>query len=94
MKKPDLTFIALVQIFIYISLWLINDYTATLFSGIMFFVSLFILVLSLIVELIERSKVDKWYFYLILLSCIIPLVIGIIMTVIKKGDLDWMHGIG
>ncbi len=93
MKKPDLIFVGLVQILIYIFLWLINDFAATYFSGIMILISFITLIISLIVELIERSKVDKWYFYLMIISCFIPLIIGIIMTFIKKGDLDWMHGI-
>jgi hypothetical protein len=90
-QKRTYTFeIFLIQIIIYLLLWLWNDFVATLLSLSFAAIGLFVLIISLIAEIIDRSKVPRWYFYVIILSVITPLLIGSLFMFIKKGSLDWM----
>jgi hypothetical protein len=90
-QKRTYTFeIFLIQIIIYLLLWLWNDFVATLLSLSFAAIGLFILIISLIAELIDRSKVPRWYFYVMILSVITPLMIGSLFMFMKNGSLDWM----
>jgi bacteriorhodopsin len=80
----------LIQVFLYMVCWLLNDYLATMVSlifGTMFFA---ILLVSLVVEVVERSRVPRWYFVFMLISVIAPLVSAGIYLSITQG-LDWME---
>ena len=80
----------LIQVFLYMVCWLLNDYLATMVSlifGTMFFA---ILLVSLVVEVVERSRVPRWYFVFMLISVIAPLVSAGIYLSITQG-LNWME---
>lgn len=81
--------ILLIEVVIYLLLWLFNDYLATLLSIILGTICLLILLISLIVEAIERSKVPRWYYIFLAMSVIAPIAAAIIYIVIS-GGLDWM----
>jgi hypothetical protein len=82
--------IALVEIIFFLSLWLLDEYIASLVTSIMVPIFGAILVISLIAELIERSKVPKVYFYFLIISVIIPTIIGLFFLIIYQGNLDWL----
>ena len=52
----------LVQLILYAGLWLISPYVGFMLSMIVATISAAILVISLIMELVDRSKVPKIYF--------------------------------
>lgn len=89
MRKIRPLELLLSEMVIYILLWMINDYLATMLSLILGGIFLFILLFSLIVELIERSKVPRWYFSFLLVSVIAPVLAAAIYIGIN-GGLDWM----
>jgi hypothetical protein len=82
--------IFLIQIIVYILLWLWNDFVATILSLSFAAIALFILLISLIAELIDKSKVPRWYFYVMFLSVLTPILVGSLFMYIKNGSLDWM----
>jgi hypothetical protein len=79
----------LIQVFLYMVCWLLNDYLATMVSLIFGTMFLAILLVSLVVEVVERSRVPGWYFVFMLISVIAPLVSAGIYLSITQG-LDWM----
>lgn len=81
--------ILLIEVAFYIVLWLVNDYVATLISLIFGSIFLLLLLISLIVEWIERSKVPRWYYTFMLMSTLAPIVAAIIYLSIS-GTLEWM----
>ncbi len=81
--------ILLIEIVFYIILWLVNDYLATLLSLIFGSIFLLLLLISLIVEWIERSKVPRWYYMFMLMSTLAPIIAAIIYLSIS-GTLEWM----
>lgn len=82
--------IFLVEVLLYLLCWLVNDYLASMISLIFGFLFLSILLVSLVVELVERSKVPRWYFYFMLLSVVAPLLSAGIYLSIMEG-VDWMN---
>jgi hypothetical protein len=81
----------LIEAVIYIVLWLWNDYIATIMTLSFAAIAFFILVVSLISEAIERSKVPRWYFSYMVISVLTPLAIGAFFYVLNKGSFGWMR---
>ncbi|MBK8955425.1 MAG: hypothetical protein IPM34_07715 [Saprospiraceae bacterium] len=60
-------------------LWLVHEYVAFFLTLVVPAVSLSILLISLITEYLERSNIPGWYYRLMLLLILIPLMIGLVM---------------
>ena len=80
----------LLQIVFYILLWIWNDYVASLVTAIFSSILFFILVISLLVEWIERSKVPRSYYLFMLVSIIAPILVSIVMVMVK-GIPGWLE---
>lgn len=94
MAKPSEPAIGPVEVFlietvIYLALWMINDYLASLISLILAGICFAILLISLGVELIERSRVPRWYYYFMAASVVAPILSGLIYFFIS-GELNWV----
>ena len=83
--------ILLFELIIYLVIWVFNEYLATMLSLIFGTIFLLILLISLIVEWIERSKVPRWYFSLMFMSVLAPILAAVIYLSIS-GSMDWMEG--
>jgi hypothetical protein len=90
MRRLSLTEIFFIQAICYLLMWLWNDFVASVITVSFTVIALFVLIISLIAELLERSKVPCWYFYVMFLSFLTPLSIGAFFWVIKQGVFDWM----
>jgi len=75
-KEAGIIEISLVQIIFYSALWLVDDYFALLVSVILTVILFAVLVISIISELLERSKVPMSYFKMLGISILIPIVVG------------------
>lgn len=82
--------ILLLEIVIYLGLWLWNDYLATLLSLTFAGIFLFILLISLLAEWIERSKVPRWYYSLMIVSILAPLIAAALFLLFT-GSLPWLN---
>ncbi len=89
-RPLSMTEVFLVQALFYIVLWLWNDYVATILTLSLAAIALFILAISLIAEVLDRSKVPRWYFWVMAISVLTPLIIGAFFLTIKNSSLDWM----
>jgi hypothetical protein len=83
----------LIEAVIYIILWLWNEYIATIMTLSFAAIAFFILTISLISEIIERSKVPRWYFTYMIISIVTPLAIGAFFYILNKGSFAWMKGL-
>jgi predicted PurR-regulated permease PerM len=90
MKRLRSIEILLIEVILYLILWFVNDYIAAMISAIFASVILLILFTSLVVELIERSKVPRWYFTVMFLSVLAPVIAGAIYFAIT-GELSWIE---
>lgn len=79
----------LVQLVVYLFLWLWNDYLAFILSVILGGISLSILVVSKMVELVESSRVPKVYYRFMVFCILAPLIAGIAGVLLRNG-LSWL----
>jgi hypothetical protein len=96
MKTKDLPIpnLGLLEIFLfqfaaYAFLWVISDYTATLLTIILPTIFLFLLILALAAEAIDRSKTPRWYFKFMIISIITPIITAIVFVSLLGADFDW-----
>jgi hypothetical protein len=82
--------IFMIEAILYLLLWLWNDFAATICSLSFSAIAFFILIIAMIAEVIEPSKVPRKYFYVMLISALTPLIVGSFFMYLKKGTLDWM----
>ena len=88
LKNIGLWELAIVQAILYTGLWLWNEYIASLVSIILVPIIFSILLISLISELIEKSKVPKVYFKFMIISIITPIIIALLMRILF-GTIIW-----
>lgn len=91
LKSIGIVEISLFQFIVYCLIWLSNPYLATLITSIVVPIFAMLLIISLIAELIERSKVPKWYFKFMFISVIIPILVGLFFYILNDGIFDWMQ---
>ena len=77
--------IALVELIIFLLLWFWNGFLAFYLTLALTFICAAILLVSLIAEWIEKSKVKRIYFYIMAISVIVPWIAA---AVIYGLDLD------
>ena len=77
--------IFLAQIIIYTGLWIWDDFIGLFMSITFSIIASCILIVSLIAELIERSKVPKVYFLHMIGAILAPLLMMLLFFVINGG---------
>ena len=81
----------MVQLLIYILIWILNDYVASLLLLIVPIIGIAILFLSFVFELIEPSKIPKSYYKYMLTIIFAPLVVATIYFYMNGFQLDWLE---
>lgn len=77
------------QIIFYLFLWFWDDYMALVLSSILGGIALFVYIISHLVELVDRSRVPRVYYRLMLFSFIAPLISGVLGVFLRNG-FSWM----
>jgi len=83
--------IFLLEVVVWLGLWLLNDYLATLLTLITGAIVLAVLLFALIAEAIERSKVPRRYFYVMALSLLAPFVAAGFYLALFGGELGFLQ---
>jgi len=78
----------ILELILFLALWLWDDYIGLLLSVILSGIAFFILIVSLIVEWIEPSKVPRRYFYWIGVTVLAPLLVGVFHRILFGGG-EW-----
>ena len=86
----NMLIVALGECIIFCVVWLWDEYVATYATIILPGVMAIILLLSLIADWIEPARIPKWYYYIMVISILIPLVVGMFFVYIDGGNLSWM----
>lgn len=89
-NRLSLLEIFLLESVVWLALWLFNDYLATLLTIILTAIVFAVLMIALIAEWIERSKVPRKYFGVMGVSVLAPLVTALIYVLILGGKLDFL----
>lgn len=72
-------------------MWLINDYVATLLTLILTAIVCAVLLIALISELLERSKVPRQYFWIMAISALTPILAALFYYVVFGGKLEFIE---
>ena len=91
MKLSNLE-IFLLQVILYAVIWLADEYVASYMCIVLPGIILAILLISLIVELIEPSRISKRYFVIMGLSILAPVLTGLAFYTLYDGQLEWLQG--
>jgi hypothetical protein len=92
MKKNYILEVALAEIVIFLLLWLWNPYIGFMLTLFFVGISFFVLLVSLIAELIERTRITRAYFWWMGISVIVPLVIAAFFVWSGGGSIaDWIE---
>lgn len=81
--KLSLLEIFLIEILVWMGLWLANEYLATLLTFILTPIVFAVLVIARISEFIERSKVPRFYFGVMLISTIAPVLAALVFWLLS-----------
>jgi len=90
MKFLSVSEFFIVQLILYVLIWIINDYVASMLLLIIPVIATSILILSLLFELIEPSKVPRIYYKYVLTMIFSPMLVGFLYFYINGFDLSWM----
>src|SRR5688572_12689663 len=85
--------ISLLQCVIYSGIWLWNEYVASYLTTIFPIMILLMLILSAIADWIEPSRIPGWYYKLMVISIVIPIIIGTIFYMLYDGKMDWLENL-
>lgn len=80
----------LLEVVVWLAFWLLNDYMATLLTLIIVAIVSSVLIIAMISEWIERSKVTRYYFQVMAVSVAAPLVAGVLYITLF-GELSWLR---
>lgn len=81
----------LIECIFFALIWIADEYTAFLLSILITVILFCILIISLISEMIERSKVPRSFFIRLLLSLIPPIVLLVMYYSASDGFFDWLE---
>jgi hypothetical protein len=91
-QKLSVLEIFLIQVVVYTSIWLWDEYVASYISIIFPIVFLTVFIVSLIAEWIEPSKISRKYYLLMLISILTPAFVGLSFYLLFGGNLNWLEG--
>lgn len=92
MKKNYILEVALVETVVFLLLWLWNPYIGFMLTLFFVGISFLVLVISLIAELIEKTKITRAYFWWMATSVLVPLIIAAFFVWTSgEGIEDWMQ---
>ncbi len=83
--------IFLLEIVAWLSLWLLNDYLATLLTLVLTAIVFAVLLIALMAEWIERSKVPRKYFWIMGLSIVAPVAAALLYMILFGGRLEFLE---
>jgi hypothetical protein len=83
--------IFLFEFVVWLGLWLLNDYVATLLTLIISAIVFCILIIALMAEGIERSKVPKKYFWVMAVSIAAPLLACAVYLFLFDGKISKLY---
>lgn len=89
--KIGLLEISLLELVVFLLLWVIDEYTASLLCVIIPVICFGVLVVALIAEWIEPSKVPRLFFTTLAVSIVVPILTFVIYFLVF-GSLGWMEG--
>lgn len=87
----NLVMVILIEAVIYCALWLWDEYVASYLTLIFPGLILAVLIIAVLADLIEPARIPRWYYGLMIVSILTPLLIGTLFYFIYEGQLEWLR---
>ncbi|NNE27972.1 MAG: hypothetical protein HKN09_14095 [Saprospiraceae bacterium] len=81
----------LLQIIIYVSLWLWDEYIGFMMCLIMTAITGGLLLFAKLADWVEKSKVPGSYYNWMLISCLVPAIVVIFYSILYQGNFYWLN---
>ncbi len=91
MRKLRTGELLLIEIIIYILLWFANDFLATMLTVIQAGLCLLVLLFSGVAELIEKSNVPRWFYNILWVSIVAPIIAAALYIGLTGGLPSWIY---
>ena len=82
----------LIQLLVYSLIYMGDSYVGFLICLVALFIAAAVFILSIVFELIEKSKVPRAYFKYLFSAVLAPLVVLLIFSFVMDGSFAWMEG--
>lgn len=82
----------LIQLLVYSLLYMADSYVGFLICLVALFIGASIFILSVVFELIEKSKVPRSYFKYLFSAVLAPFLVLLIFSLVMDGSFEWMKG--
>ncbi|MEE9372672.1 MAG: hypothetical protein V3V00_06425 [Saprospiraceae bacterium] len=89
--KIGLPELILIQFIIYMGLFLMSSYIGLLICLVMAPIFFFVLIISMLAEVFDRSPVSRSYYTFMASGAIIPLIVLFIGVTMDPHALDWLN---
>lgn len=83
--------VILIEAVICCALWLWDEYVASYLTLIFPGLILAVLIIAVLADLIEPARIPRWYYGLMIVSILTPLLIGTLFYFIYEGQLEWLR---
>ncbi len=83
--------IFLVEVAIFMVLWLLAPFWASILTFIIPMIGVPILLISLIAELLERTRISRMYFAVMIISILIPPLVAIVYGWLSGNEWNFMN---
>lgn len=90
-NRLSLLEIFLLEMVVWLGIWLTNDYLATLLTLTIGAIVSAILIIALIAEGIERTKVPRKYFWIMAISILAPALAAALYALLFGGKLNFLE---
>ena len=87
------TEIVLVESIFFTLCWIINDYIALILSIALTAIIAAVLLIAMVSEKIERSRVPRSFFVTLFVCVFPPIIIGLVYHFAIEGQYAWLEGI-
>lgn len=91
MKWITVLEIFLVAVVIFMGLWLLAPFWASLFTFIIPMIGVPILLIALIAELLERTRISRMYFVVMVISIIVPPLVAVVYGWLSGNAWNFMN---
>ena len=83
--------IFLVEVVVFMALWLIIPFWASLLTFIIPMIGLPILLIALIAEWLERTRISRMYFVIMLISIIVPPLVALTYSLLSGNEWNFLY---
>lgn len=91
MKWISVLEIFLAEVVIFMALWLILPFWASLFTFIIPMIGVPILLIAWIAELLERTRISRMYFAVMLISILVPPLVAVVYSLLSGNEWNFMN---